>query len=159
LDGIPALHARGTFAGAEAYAWHRDYLAANGPAYDQRVLARISAASAMSAADYILLQQRRAAFIAAVSKRVQDFDALLAPTVPVIAPRIVDLAEDERFHALNGLILRNPTVANLLDGCAISLPCQAPGEPPVGLSLICPHGRDEPLLRIARAAEAALMPA
>jgi aspartyl-tRNA(Asn)/glutamyl-tRNA(Gln) amidotransferase subunit A len=150
------MHAKGTFAGAEAYAWHRDYLAANGPAYDQRVLTRIAAASAMSAADYILLLQRRAAFIAAVSARAQGFDALLAPTVPIIAPRIAALAEDERFHALNGLILRNPTVVNLLDGCAISLPCQEPGAPPVGLSLIGLHGSDQALLRIARAAEAAI---
>jgi aspartyl-tRNA(Asn)/glutamyl-tRNA(Gln) amidotransferase subunit A len=156
LDGIPALHAKGTFAGAEAYAWHREYLAANGPAYDQRVLTRISAAGAMSAADYILLRQRRADFIAAVSARTQDFDALLAPTVPVIAPRIADLAEDEQFHAVNGLILRNPTVVNLLDGCAISLPCQAPGEPPVGLSLIGLNGSDQVILRLARAAEAAI---
>jgi Asp-tRNA(Asn)/Glu-tRNA(Gln) amidotransferase A subunit family amidase len=40
-------------------------------------------------------------------------------------------------------------VINMLDGCAISLPCQAPGELPVGLMLW--HGalRDDVILNIA----------
>ena len=30
-----------------------------------------------------------------------------------------------------GLLLRNPSAINMLDGCALSLPCHVPGELPV----------------------------
>jgi len=46
-------------------------------------------------------------------------------------------------------MLRNPTIANMLDQCAISLPCHAPGDAPVGLMLIGKHGQDRRLLQIA----------
>ena len=39
------------------------------------------------AADYIELHARRASWIAAVEDRLRGYDALLLPTVPVIAPR------------------------------------------------------------------------
>uniref|UniRef100_UPI0031DFA2BC hypothetical protein n=1 Tax=Herbaspirillum sp. TaxID=1890675 RepID=UPI0031DFA2BC len=40
--------------------------------------------------------------------------------------------------------------------CAISLPCQQPGDAPVGLSLAAPGGQDRRLLSIARAVEGLL---
>ena len=42
---------------------------------------------------------------------------------------------DEEFFRVNALLLRNPSVVNMLDGCAISIPCHAPGELPVGLMI------------------------
>jgi aspartyl-tRNA(Asn)/glutamyl-tRNA(Gln) amidotransferase subunit A len=44
------------------------------------------------------------------------------PTVPVIPPRIADLAGRRRLLRINALVLRNSTVVNFLDGCAISIP-------------------------------------
>ncbi len=65
---------------------------------------------------------------------LDGFDALLSPTVPCVAPELAPLvASDERFFATNGLLLRNPSVVNLLDGCALSLPCHESGQLPVGL--------------------------
>ena len=49
----------------------------------------------------------------------------------------------------NALLLRNPSVANLLDGCAISLPCQEEGELPVGLMLWSTAAQDDLLLSLA----------
>lgn len=158
LNGIPGMHANGTISGAEAFAWHRDYIATNADAYDPRVLSRIKAGSSMSAADYATLQANRRRLIADVEAQTRDFDALLAPTVPVIAPPTADLATDERYFACNALMLRGPSVVNLIDGCAISIPCQEPGRPPVGLSLIGLGGRDTALLGLAGAAEAVISP-
>ncbi|MBS0403262.1 MAG: amidase, partial [Proteobacteria bacterium] len=76
------------------------------------------------------------------------------PTVPIVAPRMADLeASDEAYFAANGLILRNPTLINFLDGCALSLPCHAPGQAPVGLMLAGLGGRDREILALGAAVE------
>jgi aspartyl-tRNA(Asn)/glutamyl-tRNA(Gln) amidotransferase subunit A len=75
----------------------------------------------------------------------------------VIAPRIAELqASDEAYYGANGKILRNPTLINFLDGCAVSLPCHAAGSAPVGLSLAAAGGHDQRLLSIALAVEGLL---
>jgi aspartyl-tRNA(Asn)/glutamyl-tRNA(Gln) amidotransferase subunit A len=83
-------------------------------------------------------------------------DALLYPTVACIPPPIADTAEAENARRINLRCLRNTATVNYFDGCAISLPCHADGEPPVGLMLSAANGRDEELYRIAAAVEAVL---
>jgi aspartyl-tRNA(Asn)/glutamyl-tRNA(Gln) amidotransferase subunit A len=153
---IPAIHARGTLATAESFQWHRGLLASQAAAYDPRVRARIQIGATQSAADYIALLAARKAFITSVERRIADFDALLMPTVPVIAPRIADLAADDAYFRVNTLVLRNSTVVNFLDGCAISIPIHESGSAPVGLTLACRGDLDRPLFRCAAAAEAVL---
>jgi len=153
---LPAIHARGTLATAEAYAWHRPLLATRAAGYDPRIRTRIEIGAGQSAADYIDLLQARKAFIAGVEARIADFDAFLMPTVPVIAPRLADLQSDEQYLRMNALVLRNSTLVNFLDGCAISIPIHARGEAPVGLTLACRGTLDRQLFRHAAAAEAAL---
>ena len=53
-------------------------------------------------------------------------------------------------------MLRNPSLINFLDGCALSLPCHAPGAAPVGLMLAGMRGRDRQILLLGQAVEAAL---
>jgi aspartyl-tRNA(Asn)/glutamyl-tRNA(Gln) amidotransferase subunit A len=84
-------------------------------------------------------------------------DALICPTVPIVAPPLAPLLDDdEAFFATNALLLRNPSVVNHLDGCALSLPMQAPGELPAGLMVWAPGGSDDRVLDIALAIERAL---
>ncbi len=153
---LPAIHARGTLATAEAFAWHRPLLATRAAGYDPRIRTRIQIGAGQIAADYIDLLQARKAFIAGVEARIADFDAFLMPTVPVIAPRMADLQADDQYLRMNALVLRNSTLVNFLDGCAISIPIHAHGEAPVGLTLACRGARDQQLFRHAAAAEAAL---
>lgn len=151
------LHARGTLAGAEAWAWHRHLLAERAAEYDPRVGLRLQGGAQMSAADYIDLLAARRRWIAQVEARAAGFDALLLPTVPLLAPRIDALqASDEAYFAANALILRNPTLINFLDGCALSLPCHEPGAAPVGLMLAAAGGQDRALLGLGEAVEQAL---
>ena len=157
LAELVTLFARGTLAGAEAWAWHRALLAEHAAAYDPRVGTRIQGGSRMGAADYIDLTHARQRWIAQVSARIAGFDALLMPTVPTIAPPIADLqASDDAYFAANGLMLRNPSLINFLDGCALSLPCHRPGEAPVGLMLAAVAGRDHEVLALGVAVESAL---
>jgi Asp-tRNA(Asn)/Glu-tRNA(Gln) amidotransferase A subunit family amidase len=52
--------------------------------------------------------------------------------------------------------LRNTSVVNMLDGCAISIPCHAPGELPAGLMIWQSAMRDDTVLNVALQAEAVL---
>ncbi|MEO8525482.1 MAG: amidase [Caldimonas sp.] len=159
LDEVAALNASGGFAAAESWAWHRRLLAEHGADYDPRVALRIRRGEAMSAADYIDLLAGRRAWIARMEAALAPWDALLSPTVPIVAPVLAPLlADDAAFFAANGLLLRNPAIVNLLDGCALSLPCQAAGELPAGLMLWGAAMRDDAVLDAALAVEAALTP-
>jgi len=75
------------------------------------------------------------------------------PTVAMTPPRIADLADDAAYGRANLLALRNCTLINMIDGCAISLPIHAGGEAPVGLMLAGIAGADRRLLALAAAAE------
>lgn len=151
------INAQGGFTAAEAYAWHRELLQRQGERYDPRVRTRILRGQAISAADYLDLLQRRRDWIAAVQARIAPFDALAMPTTAGIAPPIAPLAADDAlFAATNMRMLRNCTFINFLDGCALSLPCHAPGSAPVGLMLAGANGSDRRMLAIGLAVEAAL---
>ncbi len=162
LGELAGLQASGGFAAAESYAWHRHRLADHAAQYDPRVLSRIQRGAAISAADYIDLLQALRSWIARVELALAGFDAVLSPTVPMVAPplaRVLPGSEhDETFFRINGLLLRNPSVVNLLDGCAISLPCHAPDELPVGLMVWQGAMRDDAVLNIAQQIETLLRP-
>lgn len=157
LAELAQINAAGGFSAAESWAWHRRLLADHGDRYDPRVALRIRRGEAMSAADYIDLMQARRAWIVRMEAAIGAYDAVLSPTVPIVAPAIEPLvASDETFFAVNGQLLRNPSAINFLDGCAISLPCHAPGDMPVGLMAWSTALRDDELLDAASAIEATL---
>jgi Asp-tRNA(Asn)/Glu-tRNA(Gln) amidotransferase A subunit family amidase len=85
---------------------------------------------------------------------LQSVDAMISPTVPMTAPPIADVApgaeRDEAFFRVNAQLLRNPSVVNFLDGCAISVPCHKAKELPVGLMLWQRRGQDAQVLGIAK---------
>lgn len=146
-----------TFPAAEGFAWHRELLARAKDRYDPRIAERLERGRKIGAADYIWLLQQRERLIAAMQARAARFDVLMMPTVPITAPLIVDLERDsELYHRLNLLVLRNPTLINFLDGCALSLPCHREGDAPVGLMLARFDGADSSVLGIGQAIETAL---
>lgn len=153
---LPAINAKGGFSAPEALAWHRELIAAKGAGYDPRVLVRIKRGLESSAVDHVELIAARARFIAEVAALVRDYDALAMPTTPIAPPPIAALDKDDDYSRINMLVLRNPSVINVLDGCAISVPMHEAGEPPVGLMLAGLGGSDHALLRHAAAVEAAL---
>ncbi len=156
FDELPEVNAQGGLVAAEAWAWHRKLIADKADGYDPRVVSRIRRGKDISAADYIDLLQRRAAWIQAVTQQLANFDAMVMPTVPVVAPTIAELKDEAVYFKTNGLILRNPTYINFLDGCAISVPCHAPGTGPVGFSVAAAAGQDKTVLAIAKSVEALL---
>ncbi|MFL6717561.1 MAG: amidase [Burkholderiaceae bacterium] len=156
FDELASINATGGLSSAEAWTWHRALVERAGDRYDPRVLSRIRRGQTMTAADLLELLEARVRWIASLEQRIAGFDALLMPTVPVIAPTFAELAEDDAYYRTNALILRNPTFINFLDGCALSLPCQAPGTAPVGLMIAAAGGNDRKVLALGMAVEALL---
>jgi len=154
---LAGINAGGGFTAAEAWAFHRTLIASHGEKYDPRVVSRIRRGEALSAADYVDLLAARQAWIVEADATLAAFDAVLMPTVPTIAPAIDALiASDDAYFAANGAMLRNPTLINFLDGCALSVPCHAPGDAPVGLMISGSAGADRRILAIGLAVEDAL---
>ena len=153
---IPELSANGGISAAEAYAWHRPLIDRGYEQYDPRVASRILRGRDLSDLNIRELHDARAEVTAAVARRTETVDALVLPTTPIIAPPIAALQQDADYVRLNGLALRNPSIANFLDRCAISLPVHRHGDAPVGLMLIGRREDDERLFAIAQAIESVL---
>jgi aspartyl-tRNA(Asn)/glutamyl-tRNA(Gln) amidotransferase subunit A len=150
---VGVMNAKGGFAAAESYAWHRYLLTSKGDLYDPRVSLRILRGEGISAADYIDILNARRSFIARTEKRIAPYDALVLPTTANTPPKIADLADDKAFTIQNLRALRNCTLINVLDGCAISLPAHRDGEVPVGLMLAAAGGSDRRILELAAGME------
>jgi aspartyl-tRNA(Asn)/glutamyl-tRNA(Gln) amidotransferase subunit A len=157
LAEIPAANARGGFAAAESYAWHRQLIAERGDRYDPRIIARIRRGAAMDAADYQDLLAARARLVASAAARMAGFDAVLCPTTALTPPAIAAVQDEAEYSRINLLLLRNTAAFNFLDSCSISLPCHRAGEAPVGLMLTGPHDGDAALFAVAAAVEGALV--
>jgi len=150
---VGVMNAKGGFAAAESYAWHRYLLTSKGDVYDPRVSLRIKRGEGISAADYIDILNARRSFIARTEARIAPYDALVLPTTANTPPVIADLADDKAFTIQNLRALRNCTLINVLDGCAISLPAHRDGEVPVGLMLAAAGGSDRRILELAAGME------
>jgi aspartyl-tRNA(Asn)/glutamyl-tRNA(Gln) amidotransferase subunit A len=150
---VGVMNSKGGFAAAESYAWHRYLLTSKGDVYDPRVRVRIQRGEGISAADYIDILEARRAFIARTEQRIAPYDALVLPTTANTPPRMADLDDDQAFTTQNLRALRNCTLINMLDGCAISLPAHSEGEVPVGLMLAAAGGSDRRIFELAAGME------
>ena len=140
-----------TVAGAEAYGVWREAIEANPDAMFAPIRDRFQAAARISGADYAAalrdLDGQRNAWRDATA----GYDAVLMPTTANLPPEVGRLlADPDHYAAENILALRNPTLANLLGLCALTLPT---GVDACGLMLMAPGGADARLLRLGRAIE------
>jgi aspartyl-tRNA(Asn)/glutamyl-tRNA(Gln) amidotransferase subunit A len=156
LEGQARVNSRGGVQPAEAFTVHRDRLDRRGDAIDQNVRVRLERARSISAADFIVMVNERAALIQAMDARLADIDVLVMPTTPIVAPTLAELEPPDNFARKNAMLLRNTAIANFFDLCAISLPLPRHGGLPVGLMLMARNGHDHRLFRIAAAVERAL---
>ena len=152
---VGIMNTKGGFAASESYAWHRYLITSKGDMYDPRVAVRILRGESMSAADYIDLVNARRSLIARAAARLAPYDALVMPTTANTPPRIADLDDDKAFAVANLRSLRNCTLINMIDGCAISIPGHRDGEVPVGLMLASSGGSDRRIFELAAGMEGA----
>ena len=150
------INVKGGLPVVEAFAWHEKLLERRGHDYDPRIRTRIARGVEMTAAEYIRLVQARTDFIRRFDAETEAFDALVMPTVPMTAPPMAAFARDEDYARLNLKLLRNTSIINFLDRCALSLPIEPPGTAPVGLMVVGRHGEDRRLLALGAGIEIAL---
>ena len=158
LERLPTLNARGGIVAAEAYRHHADLLAERYDLYDPRVNVRLIKAREQDSGEYEDLLRIRAEMIEAAAKITEPFDALVMPTVPIVPPRFSEFDDDSEYGRLNLLTLRNPTIGNFLDRCAISIPMTPRGEAPAGLMLMGPAMGDAALFDCATIVEQIVRP-
>lgn len=113
----------GGFASYEALVWHEDILTNQLERIDPRVSTRILKAEELLASQYVKLTFERPKVQASFWEACNEFDAIIAPTVPILPPRIDSLSADEEYFRVNSLCLRNTRLFNMLGVPAASVPC------------------------------------
>ncbi|MDQ3242587.1 MAG: amidase [Gemmatimonadota bacterium] len=149
-----AVSPRGALASAEAFAAHRQWMRDGADKYDPRVILRIRQGEKITAAKYAEILRLRAVFVRTIESAAGGYDAMLMPTTPDTAPTIAEATrDDDTYFRLNGRMLRNPSIVNLFDGCALSVPCHDPGSAPVGMMIAGTQNADRRILAVGLAVE------
>ncbi|MFN2602905.1 MAG: amidase [Gemmatimonadaceae bacterium] len=146
------VNPRGAIASYESYSFHRQWITEAADKYDPRVIARILPGESITTEKYKEHLQLREQFIRSINAAASGYDAMLMPTIRDVAPTIAEATkDDESYFRLNGRMLRNPSIVNLFDGCALSIPCHEPGSAPVGLTIAGTRDTDRAILGIGQA--------
>lgn len=116
---------------------------------DPRVLSRIRFAETLGADEIAAAYARRAEIVARFDAAMAGADAMLAPTLMRLPPSIAEV--EAEFDRLNVEMLRNTSLVNLVDGCALAMP--TPGARPAYAMTMLAGGKgtDARLLAIADA--------
>lgn len=151
------LFKAGGTAGAELLAFLRHELPDWIAQLDPNVGSRMKAAAQVSAADFLVRKMTIDALARAARRRFEHTDVIVSPTTAQTPPLLASIGTWEQYRPVNLKMARNPTVANFLQLCAITIPValDAAGLP-VGLQIMCAHGRDDFLFAAAAAIERVL---
>ncbi|MDQ4037929.1 MAG: amidase [Actinomycetota bacterium] len=122
--------------GPEAAAVHADLFASDPDAYQPDVRDKLRAAAEIPGWRYVRARGEAAAVTAEVTRSLRSCDAVLMPTVPIVAPGL-----DENELQLRNVLLRNTRPASLTGHAAISIPLPTRGNLPVGLQVVAVDDR------------------
>jgi aspartyl-tRNA(Asn)/glutamyl-tRNA(Gln) amidotransferase subunit A len=142
----------------EAAAWHASYLDAKRDLYTRAVGERLAFGRTILAVDYVAARERCLALRAVVDAALEDVDALVLPTLPIVAPvRGTDHVtfDDGRQEPLRPVMLKHTQLFNMTGHPAISLPVHSAGLA-VGVQLVGRRGETAALLAAAAGCERAL---
>ena len=141
----------------ELAAAHAALLADTGEqGYGERILKAIRRGQQALAVEYVAGVRYRDRFAALVEGLLADRDALVLPTIPVVAPRtgskVLELG-DGRQMGVQEALTALPGAFNCSGSPVVSLPVGLAGGLPVGLSLVGRIEADRELLAVAGAVE------
>ncbi len=149
-----AMSLSGVLYTTEAYGLWRDVIEANPEAMYPEILERFRMGKAYSGPDYVAAWSKLTACRQAWDAATAGFDAVLAPTAPILPPNLDRLMNDHDYYVTENLLaLRNTRIGNLMGLAALTLPTGTPG---CGLMMLGYPGSEEALLRLGSAAESAL---
>jgi aspartyl-tRNA(Asn)/glutamyl-tRNA(Gln) amidotransferase subunit A len=155
---VPELHDAMALSGVlyttEAYGLWKDVIEANPEAMYPEILERFRTGKDVSGPDYVAAWSKLKACRAAWDAATAGFDAVLAPTAPILPPTLERLLSDHDYYVTENLLaLRNTRIGNLMGLAALTLPTGTAG---CGLMMLGYPGSEEALLRLGSAAETAL---
>ncbi|MTI16042.1 amidase [Rhodobacteraceae bacterium RKSG542] len=133
--------------GAEAYQNHRAHMEGLRRQGDPFIIERVMMAHSVGAPELHEAREQRRDAIDAYTQLFTDYDVLIAPTTACVAPTLDDVLED--FKTWNALALRNTSIINMTDGCAVTVPMQAPNALGSGLMVMAENGGDWKALEVA----------
>ncbi|MEO1106948.1 MAG: amidase family protein [Pseudomonadota bacterium] len=149
-----AMGLSGVLYTTEAYGLWKDVIEANPGAMYPEILERFRMGQTHSGSDYVAAWSKLKACRAAWDAATAGFDAVLAPTAPILPPNLDRLMTDHDYYVTENLLaLRNTRIGNLMGLAALTLPTGTPG---CGLMMLGYPGSEEALLRLGSAAESAL---
>ena len=149
-----AMGLSGVLYTTEAYGLWKDVIEANPEAMYPEILERFRMGQAHSGPDYVAAWSKLKACRAAWDAATAEFDAVLAPTAPILPPNLDRLMSDHDYYVTENLLaLRNTRIGNLMGLAALTLPTGTPG---CGVMMLGYPGSEEALLRLGSAAESAL---
>lgn len=151
------VNPRGLIVAAESYALHQEGLEANFAQYDPIIAYRMRQGQHVSAAEYLRATRGLVPLRLKVEATLRQVDALLVPTtmIPPLPIAEIDAAPDT-YSARNLQYLRNTLIGNVLNLCAVSLPCGVTRQGlPIGLMIYGKPWSEEMVLRVGYAFEQA----
>ena len=153
------LDVRATVRAAEAYAYHKDFVAKTPELYQPETLTRLRADAAVDTSAYIRARRQVGVIRrSAAAEAFESVDVIVTPTTPIPPPLLADVGKDIETSMTLGTTrtIRNTAPFNLYGWPTISVPCGfTRGGLPIGLQISGPPGGDAVVLRLARAYEQA----
>ena len=148
---------RGLLIPAEACAVNRELLDNHLRELDPVIGPRMLTGRTLTAPDYFALLRRYAALQEQIQWTLRDVDALIVPTTMAPAWPLAKIdATSESYLDYNKRVHRNTGIGNLLNLCAVSVPCGfTSGGLPIGLMIYAKPFHEDMALRVAHAYEQA----
>lgn len=132
----------------ESYEWHKEWIATSPEKYNPATLHRFLHGKTISDSDFQGILQKRQEHIAMFHQLMQQWDALLLPTIPY--PAIPVDTVDERTSDYS-LLTRS---VNYFNGCAMSLPIGLSSAGlPIGAQIVADAHQESILATLAKAIE------
>ena len=133
---------------SEAHKVYRDSLQRLESIGDPQVLRRMRASESLSEQDISDSHTTREASVTLFEQALRDVDVMLAPTIAIETPTLAEA--EQNFDVVNPSLLRNTTMINLVDGCAMSMPVPVDGEnSPAALMVAAANGNDDRVLGVS----------
>ena len=147
------LNPKGLIIAAEAYTLNRKLIDNQFSKLDPVVALRMARGAEIPAHEYLQSQRDWQTLRAGAMKQLRDVDALLCPTVMIPPTPVAEVARDmEKYTQRNLQILRNTAIGNILNLCAVTVPCGFTSAGfPVGLMIYGKSFSEAMVLRIGTA--------
>lgn len=145
---------RGLLIPAEACVWNGEFLDKHLAELDPVIGPRMLTGRNLSAPDYFLLLKRYAELRGKLQSTLHDINALIVPTTMIPPRPLADI--EEKYLDSNMRYHRNCGIGNILNLCAVSVPCGfTSGGLPIGLQIYAKPFHEDMALRVAYAYEQA----